>query len=90
MGRKRTPGLINRAGIWHIDKQINGRRIRQSTGSARLEEAERFLARLIEEIRQAVIYGVRPQRTFETAAQRMEPQEWRRRKAPLRERSTTV
>ena len=68
MGRKRTPGLINRAGIWHIDKQINGRRIRQSTGSARLEEAERFLARLIEEIRQAVIYGVRPQRTFETAA----------------------
>lgn len=68
MGRKRTPGLIKRAGIWHIDKQINGRRIRQSTGSASLEEAERFLARLTEEIRQAVIYGVRPHRTFETAA----------------------
>jgi integrase len=68
MGRKRTPGLIKRAGTWHIDKQINGRRIRQSTGSASLEEVERFLARLVEEIRQAVIYGVRPQRTFDTAA----------------------
>jgi integrase len=68
MGRKRTPGLIKRTGVWHIDKQINGRRFRQSTGTGSLEEAERFLARIIEENRQAVIYGVRPQRTFEQAA----------------------
>lgn len=68
MGRKRTPGLFKRAGIWHIDKQINGRRFRQSAGTGCLEEAERFLARIIEENRQAVVYGVRPQRTFEQAA----------------------
>ena len=68
MGRKRTPGLFKRAGNWHIDKQIHGRRIRQSCGTDNLEEAERFLARLMEEIRQAVVYGVRPKRTFEQAA----------------------
>ena len=68
MGRKKTPGLIKRAGLWHIDKHIGGRRVCQSTGTDRLEEAERFLARLIEETRQAQVYGVRPMRTFEQAA----------------------
>lgn len=68
MARKKTPGLVKRAGIWHIDKRINGRRICQSTGTSQLEEAERFLARLTEEARQASIYGVRPSRTFEQAA----------------------
>lgn len=68
MGRKRTPGLCNRSGVWHIDKQIGGRRICQSTGTAVLEEAERYLARIIEEDRQASVYGVRPVRTFEQAA----------------------
>jgi integrase len=68
MGRKRIPGLFKRGGVWHIDKYIQGRRIRQSTGSACLTEAEQYLARLMEEIRQAQIYGVRPSRTFEQAA----------------------
>ncbi|MEJ1388074.1 MAG: site-specific integrase [Candidatus Sedimenticola sp. (ex Thyasira tokunagai)] len=68
MGRKKNPGLIKRAGIWHVDKQISGRRICQSTGTDQLAEAERFLARLIEESRQATIYGVRPERSFEQAA----------------------
>ena len=68
MGRKRVPGLIKRAGIWHIDKRIFGRRICQSTDTACLEEAERHLARVMEETRQAQIYGVRPVRTFEQAA----------------------
>ena len=68
MGRKRTPGLYQRNGIWHIDKSIHGRRICQSTEAASLEEAERFVARLAETIRQASIYGVRPTRTFEQAA----------------------
>jgi len=68
MGRRRTPGLCKRAGIWHIDKWIQGRRIRQSTGSASLAEAEQYLARQMEQIRQAQIYGVRPSRTFEEAA----------------------
>ena len=68
MGRKRLPGLIMRAGIWHIDKRIFGRRVCQSTGTSCLEEAERNLARVMEETRQAQVYGVRPTRTFEQAA----------------------
>ena len=68
MGRKQVPGLIMRAGIWHIDKRILGRRICQSTGTDQLEEAERHLARVMEETRQAQVYGVRPTRTFEQAA----------------------
>ena len=68
MGRKRVPGLIIRAGIWHIDKRILGRRVCQSTGTAQLEEAERNLARVMEETRQSVMYGVRPGRAFEQAA----------------------
>ena len=68
MGRKKTPGLFKRGGVWHIDKLIRGRRVCQSTGTDSLEEAERYLGKLNEEIRQAEIYGVRPQRTFEQAA----------------------
>lgn len=68
MGRKRTPGLFMREGVWHIDKHIGGRRVCQSTGTARLEEAERFLARISEESRNARVYGVRPTRSFEQAA----------------------
>lgn len=68
MGRKRVPGLRQREGVWHIDKRIGGRRICQSCGTRDLEEAERYLARLIEESRQAQVYGVRPSRTFEQAA----------------------
>lgn len=68
MGRKRTPGLVNRGGVWHVDKRIGRRRVCQSTGSTSLEEAERFLAHRTEEIRNANIYGVRPARTFEQAA----------------------
>jgi len=68
MGRKRTPGLVRRGAVWHVDKWIGGRRVCQSTGTGRLDEAERFLARLIDEIRQAEVYGVRPRRSFEQAA----------------------
>jgi integrase len=67
MGRKRVPGLVMRGGSWHIDKYLFGRRVCQSTGTARLEEAERMLARVMEET-QAQIYGLRPVRTFEQAA----------------------
>ena len=68
MGRKRTPGLVKRQRIWHIDKRIGGRRVCQSTGTDRLEEAELFLARQIDEIRQAQVYGVRPARSFGEAS----------------------
>lgn len=65
---KKIPGLVKRGDCWHIDKVIKGRRICQSTGTSQLEEAQVYLARLIEENRQATIYGVRPHRTFREAA----------------------
>ena len=68
MGQKRTPGLIKRKGIWHIDKRVRGKRIRESCGTGSLQEAEKYLAHRLEELRQAELYGVRPTRTFEEAA----------------------
>jgi len=68
MGQKRTAGLYKREGVWHIDKQINGKRICVSTGENSLKRAEAYLARRIEEIRQASIYGVRPVHLFRDAA----------------------
>ncbi|MFB3088405.1 MAG: tyrosine-type recombinase/integrase [Acidiferrobacterales bacterium] len=68
MGRKRPPGLYKRNGIWHIDKQIRGRRLCESTGERNLAKAEHYLARKTEEARQALLYGVRPKRSFRQAA----------------------
>ncbi len=71
MAEKRTPGLRLRGGIYHIDKRVKslpGGRLRESTGTSDLREAERYLARRLEEIRQASVYGVRPSRSFEQAA----------------------
>jgi hypothetical protein len=70
MGRKRIPGLRNRDGIWHIEKQILGIKIHKSTGTSDLKAAELILARRIEETRQAKIFGIRPKRVFREAATR--------------------
>lgn len=67
MGRKRTPGLFKRRDQWHIDKQIAGCRLRESTGTPYLEEAEAYLARRVDEIRRAKVYGITPKRTFKEA-----------------------
>lgn len=40
MGRKGTPGLYKRKGIWHIDKKVQGRRLRESTGANNPEIGE--------------------------------------------------
>jgi len=65
---KKIPGLVKRGDCWHVDKVIKGRRICQSTGTSNLEDAQAYLARLMEENRQAAVYGVRPKRTFREAA----------------------
>ena len=70
MGRKRTPGLYERNNIWHIDKIINGRRIRKSCQTSSLSEANALVANLMEEHRLARQYGVRPKMPFEMAATR--------------------
>ena len=51
MGRKRTSGLFLRGEIWHIDKQVGGCRLRESTGARRLAEAEDYLAARLGELR---------------------------------------
>lgn len=61
-------GLRLRGGTWHIEKRINGRRIRESTGTSDRVEAEQYLVRRLEEIRQASVYGVRPSRIWREAA----------------------
>ena len=68
MGRKRTPGLYKRSGVWHIDKQIRGVRVCESTGESDLAKAEEYLAKKAEDVRQAVVYGIRPKRAFRLAA----------------------
>ena len=56
---------------WHIDKRIKRYgRLCEGTGTSDQEEAARYLARRIEEIRQAAIYGTRPRRKFREAATR--------------------
>jgi len=68
MGRKAVPGLRKRGGVWHIEKQILGQRIFESTGTSEFETAQLILARRIEQIRQATVFGVRPKRLFREAA----------------------
>ena len=71
MGRK-TAGLRRRpdkpGGTWHIHKVFHGKAIYESCGTSNEEEAQRYLARRLEEIRQAEVYGVRLDRIFRVAA----------------------
>jgi integrase len=68
MGNQKMSGLTKRGGIWHIDKQFRGVRIRESASTSNLTEAVALLAKRIEAIRKALIYGVRAERTFRAAA----------------------
>lgn len=68
MGRK-TTGLYQRNGIWHIDKQIKGYgRLSESCKTDNYEEAEQILMRKLVAIREQQVFGVRPQRSFRQAA----------------------
>ena len=71
MAQRRTPGLRKRAGVWHIQKQVKGHgSIYESTGTSDLQEAERYLAHRLNEIRQTVTYGDRPVVAFQRAAEK--------------------
>jgi integrase len=70
VGRKAPPGLVRRGNIWHIQKTIGGQRVRESTESSDLAEAERYLAYRAEHLRRTQLYGERPTRTFREAATR--------------------
>lgn len=68
MSRKPSKGLVQRKGIWHIDKTILGHRICRSCKTSSLKEAELLLAKLTDEVRRSVHFGDRPVITFEAAA----------------------
>jgi integrase len=70
MGNQRTTGLTKRGGVWHIDKVFRGTRIRESTATGDLAKAQEQLARRIDQIRTARVYGLRSDRTFRAAATR--------------------
>lgn len=68
MGHKRTPGLRNRGGIWHINgKMICGVPVHKSTGETTLRGAEAFVAKLANDMRRAIVYGERPRKTWREA-----------------------
>jgi len=68
MGRK-TTGLYQRQGVWHIDKQIKGfGRLRESCKTDSYEEAEQMLMRKLVAIREQQVFGTRPERSFRQAA----------------------
>lgn len=72
MGRTRYSRLRERNGHWHI----NGVRIKgqaplyESIGKCSREEAEAYYLKRVSEIRQGVMFGVRPKRIFREAASR--------------------
>jgi integrase len=68
MGSQNPSGLTKRGGIWHFDKVFRGTRIRGSSGTGDLAEAQEELAKRIDQIRSERIYGVRPDHTFRAAA----------------------
>lgn len=66
---KKSPGLQLRGKTWWIDKRIRGYgRICESCGTDSLEEAERYLAKRLDETWRTHTYGDRPNVTFEQAA----------------------
>lgn len=69
MGHKRMPGLRFVDGVWHIRKRVRGYgELCESTQSREYEEAERYLIRRLDQIRQQKVYGIRPVRYFAEAA----------------------
>lgn len=70
MGQVKMPGLVKRGAIWHVDKQINGKRIQCSTEATELREAQEFIAHLVERERKIRVYGEPELHTFSEAAER--------------------
>ena len=65
---RRTPGLLLRGGVWHIDKVLYGKRICESTGTRELTEAEALLARRVTQARQVHLFGEQCEHSFREAA----------------------
>ena len=66
--RKKMSGLVKRYGVWHIDKQINGRRICRTTGETERKAAERVLKAVMSELSSHNSNWHRPEICFGEAA----------------------
>jgi integrase len=66
--RRRSPGLLLRGAIWHIDKVIYGKRICESSGTRDRIEAEALLARRVTQARRMHLFGEQREHTFREAA----------------------
>ena len=66
--QRRTPGLLLRGAIWHIDKVIYGKRICESSGTRDRVEAEALLARRVTQARRVHLFGEQREHTFREAA----------------------
>jgi len=57
--------------IWYIDKRVKRYgRLCESTGTADREEAQRYLLHRLRELREILVYGERPTRTFKEAVKK--------------------
>jgi hypothetical protein len=71
MGRTKTAGIQTGAdGSKIVDKRAFGVRIKRRLGKIDQEQAEAWLAKEVEALRQAKLFGARPERTFREAAVR--------------------
>jgi len=70
MAKKRRSGLRKRGDYWHIEKVIDGHRVYESTGETDSRRAEAYYDNRIKEIRDAIVYGTRPEVTFKEAAEK--------------------
>ena len=66
--RKKISGLVKRDGVWHIDKQINRRRICRTTGETERGAAEKVLKALMSELNSRDSSWYQPEISFGTAA----------------------
>ena len=66
--RRRTPGLLLRRGVWHIDKVIYGKRICESSRTGDRIEAEALLARRVTQARHVQLFGESCEHSFREAA----------------------
>ena len=68
MGRKKIPGSSTGNGYGTSTRIVEEKEFAKALEQSDLEEAEKYLARRMEQTRQATVYGVRPKRTFRQAA----------------------
>jgi hypothetical protein len=66
--QRRSPGLLRRGRIWHIDKILYGKRICESTRSGDRIEAEALLARRVTQARRVHLFGEPCEHSFRQAA----------------------